>query len=249
MAPSGATISHMPEETTTTALPGTLAIPRGLYAITPECTGQVLDDFAQGAIEGGAVMVQYRAKDKPVHKHMDNARRLAELCRDHGALLIVNDFCEVCLPSQAAGVHLGKDDLPVAAARGLLGADVLIGTSAYNELDRALALEQAGADYVALGSFYPSPTKPQAVRATPELLQKARLVLAGPLCVIGGIGIDEAGVLATLGADLIAVSSGLLQAGKSRAAIAATARRYVAAITSSWDQARATQATMKKDTP
>jgi thiamine-phosphate pyrophosphorylase len=183
-------------------------------------------------------MVQYRAKDKPAHTLMDNAVRLAALCRDHGALLIVNYFCEVCLPSQAAGVHLGQDDLPVAEARALLGADVFIGASAYNELDRALALEQAGADYVALGSFYPSPTKPQAVRATPELLQKARLVLAGPLCVIGGIGIDEAGVLAALGADLIAVSSGLLQAGKSRAAIAATAQHFVAAIASGRDQAR-----------
>jgi thiamine-phosphate pyrophosphorylase len=237
----------MPEETTTTTASGTLAIPSGLYAITPECTGQALDDFAQGALEGGAVMVQYRAKDKPVHMLMDNAVRLAELCRDHGALLVVNDFCELCLPSQAAGVHLGKDDLSVAKARALLGADVLIGASAYNELDRALALEQAGADYVAFGSFYPSPTKPQAVRATSELLQKARLLLAGPLCVIGGIGIDEAGALAALGADLIAVSSGLLQAGKSRAAIAATAQHFVAAITSGWAQARPPQATMNQD--
>ena len=227
----------------------TRRIPRGLYAITPACTGQALDDFAQGAIEGGAVMVQYRAKDKPARTLMDNARRLAELCRDHGALLVINDFCELCLPSEAAGVHLGKDDLPVTEARALLGADVFIGASAYNELDRALALEQAGADYVALGSFYPSPTKPQAVRATPELLQKARLVLAGPLCVIGGIGIDEAGALAALGADLIAVSSGLLQAGKSRAAIAATAQHYVAAIASGQDQAHSPQVTMNQDMP
>jgi thiamine-phosphate pyrophosphorylase len=240
----------MPEETTTTTASGTLAIPSGLYAITPECTGQALDDFAQGALEGGAVMVQYRAKGKPAHALMDNAVRLAELCRDHGALLVVNDFYELCLPAQAAGVHLGQDDLPVTEARALLGADVLIGASAYNELDRALALEQAGADYVAFGSFYPSPTKPQAVRATPELLQKARLLLAGPLCVIGGIGIDEAGVLAARGADLLAVSSGLLQAGKSRSAIAATAQHLVAAITSGQAQARATQVIMnKQDTP
>ena len=228
----------MPQETTTTAFSGTPTIPRGLYAITPACEGQALDDFAQGALEGGAVMVQYRAKGKPVHTLMANASRLAALCRDHGALLVVNDFCELCLPAQAAGVHLGKDDLPVAAARALLGADVLIGASAYNELDRALALEQAGADYVAFGSFYPSPTKPQAVRATPALLEEASQLLAGPLCVIGGIGMDEAGVLAALGADLIAVSSGLLQAGKSRAAIAATARHFVAAIASGWAQDR-----------
>jgi thiamine-phosphate pyrophosphorylase len=237
----------MSEETTTAAFSGTLAMPRGLYAITPECEGQVLDDFAQGALEGGAVMVQYRAKDKPAHILMDNAIRLAALCRNHGALLIINDFCELCLPSQAAGVHLGKDDLSVAKARALLGADVLIGASAYNELDRALALEQAGADYVALGSFYPSPTKPQAVRATPALLEEARQALAGPLCVIGGIGIAEAGALAALGADLIAVSSGLLQAGKSRAAIAATAQHFVAAIASGRDQARPPQATLNQD--
>ena len=239
----------MPEETTTTALSGTLAMPRGLYAITPECEGQALDDFVQGALDGGAVMVQYRTKDKPTPTLMDNAKRLAALCRDHGALLVVNDFCELCLPAQAAGVHLGKDDLPVTEARALLGAAALIGASAYNEPERARMLEKEGADYVALGSFYPSPTKPQAVRATPALLKETRQLLAGPLCVIGGIGIDEAGVLAALGADLVAVSSGLLQAGQGRAVIAATAQRYVAAIASGWAQARIPHINPNQDMP
>lgn len=228
---------------------GTTTIPRGLYAITPQSAGLALDDFVQGALDGGALLVQYRAKDKPIRQLTAEAGRLAACCREHGALLIVNDCCTLCLLAQAAGVHLGRDDLPVAEARALLGAGPLIGASAYNELERGLMLEKAGADYVAFGSFYPSPTKPQAVRATPALLEAARHRLACSLCVIGGIGIREAGTLAALGADLIAVSSGLLQSGESRTAIGDTARRYVASIEAGWAESRLTQATNNKDIP
>lgn len=231
------------------ALRATPIIPRGLYAITPQSTGLALDDFVQGALEGGAALVQYRAKDKPLDQLTAEASRLAAYCREQHRLLIINDLCWLCLATQAAGVHLGRDDLPLAEARALLGAGLLIGASAYNELQRALMLEQAGADYVALGSFYPSPTKPRAVRATPTLLTAARSRLSCALCVIGGIGIKEAGLLAALGADLIAVSSGLLQAGESRAAIGMTAQRYVASIEAGWAESRTTPVTIPQETP
>lgn len=199
--------------------PSRLADKRGLYAITPErLQGAELLESVAGALSGGAVVVQYRAKSRAA---LETARALAELCRNRGALLIVNDDPVLAVEIDADGVHLGHGDESIGRARELLGPDRIIGVSCYNDLERATRLAARGADYLAFGSMYPSPTKPEAVRCRPEMLTAAR-GLGRPVVAIGGITLDRAPELVAAGADLVAVISDLFEA----ADIEARARAY-----------------------
>jgi len=104
----------------------------------------------------------------------------------------------------ADGVHLGEDDASIMSARELLGPDRIIGVSCYNDFERARAAVEAGADYVAFGSFFPSSTKPAARHADLGLLQRARS-LGVPVVAIGGIDALNARTLIDAGADAVAV--------------------------------------------
>jgi thiamine-phosphate pyrophosphorylase len=132
--------------------------------------------------------------------------------------LIVNDDIELARIVGADGVHLGRDDASIDAARAVLGAGALIGVSCYDDLSRALTAERAGASYVAFGSFFASEVKPGAVRAPIDLLRRARMALALPIVAIGGITADNAAQLVASGADAVAVISALFHAADSRAA-------------------------------
>ena len=195
---------------------------RGLYAITPDLadTGMLLRSVAQ-ALEGGIAMLQYRRKGK---QHIDEARTLARMCRDRAVPFIVNDDVALALNCGADGVHLGRDDGELAAARvkldGKLGGK-LLGASCYDSLSAARAAVAAGADYVAFGSVFPSPTKPAAVRAPRRLFGEARL-LGVPLVAIGGVTLQNAAQLLAAGADCLAVISDLFEAPD----IAEKARAY-----------------------
>ena len=198
---------------------------RGLYAIADT---QILDDAqlapaVEAVIAGGARVVQYRDKQHPPEIRRRHARTIFDLCRRHGVLFLVNDDVALALETGADGVHLGRDDLPLAQAREQLGADSLIGVSCYNELERALTAQRQGADYIAFGSFFPSRTKPQAVHATPELLREARLRLKIPIVAIGGITPENGATLIEAGADMLAVIEGVFAQPDIRAA----ARCYV----------------------
>jgi thiamine-phosphate pyrophosphorylase len=176
----------------------------GLYAITPELTDSVaLLDKVDAALRGGAHVVQYRAK---------LVRELAHLCRTRNALFIINDSIDLARDVDADGVHLGKDDAKVSVARIELGAGKLIGVSCYNDMARARNAASQGADYVAFGSFFPSGTKPLAVRADPELLRIAVAEIGLPVVAIGGINEDNAASLISAGACAIAVLSALFDA-------------------------------------
>ncbi len=190
---------------------------RGLYAITPLGLPQTeLVARVQRALEGGARLLQYRSKQSKESKNNDadqrinEARALAALCRAHGAAFIVNDDVELALAIDADGVHLGRDDADIAAARGRLPGK-LVGASCYDRVDLARAAVSAGADYVAFGSVFASPTKPGAVRAPLSLFAEAR-ALGVPLCAIGGITVDNAPAVVGAGADLLAVISDLFDA-------------------------------------
>ncbi len=188
----------------------------GLYAITD---GPRPDLFAvvEAALRGGAAMLQYRDKTTDAQRRKAEATRLRELCGQWQVPLIVNDDVELAQAVAAAGVHLGEDDGDLAAARARLGADAIIGVSCYDSLARARELAAAGADYLAFGAFHPSPTKPQARRATPGLLRDAR-ALGVPLVAIGGITSDNARPLVDAGADFVAVVSGVFGAADPRMA-------------------------------
>lgn len=190
---------------------------RGLYAITPEHTAsaQLRRQVAQ-ALEGGIALLQYRRK---AAQDAGEARELAQLCRRSGVPFIVNDDLALALACDADGVHLGREDGDIATARNKLGKK-LLGVSCYDSLAAARAAVAAGADYVAFGSVYASPTKPGAVRAPLSLFAEAR-ALGVPLAAIGGITFDNASQVLSAGADVLAVISDLFDApdiaGRARA--------------------------------
>jgi len=187
--------------------------------VTPETadTSRLVSAVGE-AIAGGARVVQYRNKTGHRSLRHEQARALRALCRNHGVPLIVNDDLDLARESGADGVHLGKDDVPIGAARALLGRGALIGVSCYSDLERAMDAERAGASYVAFGSFYVSPVKPDAVRAPIELLMRARMMLCLPIVAIGGITAGNVGQLVAAGADAVAVISGLFSTDDPRAA-------------------------------
>jgi thiamine-phosphate pyrophosphorylase len=189
------------------------ALPRGLYAITPEEPDtDLLLMLVRAALAGGAAAVQYRSKDASRALRRDQARALAELCRAHRAPLIVNDDVDTANEAGADGVHLGTDDGDLVAARRQLGPDKLLGASCYDRLDLALAAKEAGADYVAFGSVFASPTKPGAVRAPLALFAEARRAVGLPLVAIGGITPANAHLVIAAGADALAVISAVFAA-------------------------------------
>jgi thiamine-phosphate pyrophosphorylase len=176
---------------------------RGLYAITPEGPGVV--EKVRQALQGGIALLQYRRKKQ---HSLEEARVLLALARRNHVPFIVNDDVELALALDADGVHLGRDDGDLAAARKRLKGK-LVGASCYDRLDEARAALAAGADYVAFGSVFPSPTKPSAVRAPLSLFDHD---FPKPVCAIGGITLQNAPQVIAAGADLVAVISDLFDA-------------------------------------
>lgn len=196
------------------------ALLRGLYAITDGPRGDLLA-AAEAALAGGARALQYRDKSTDHARRHTEAVALQALCQTHGVPLIINDDIGLAAAVGAAGVHLGEQDADIAVARAQLGPGAIIGASCYDSLPRARQLAAAGADYLAFGAFFSSPTKPHARRAPAALLREAAL-LGLPRVAIGGITPDNGGALIDAGADLLAVISGVFGAADVRGA----ARRY-----------------------
>ena len=200
---------------------------RGLYAITPDLAdGESLLRAVAAALAGGCRLLQYRDKLSAMPEQVARARALRELCRRHGARLIINDDIALAALVEADGVHLGKEDGNLVAARAILGPGKLLGASCYADLDAARRAVAAGADYVAFGAVYASPTKPQAATAPVDLFRQAKSELATPTCAIGGITLDNAAPLIAAGADLIAVITDLFAAPDIAARAAAYQRLF-----------------------
>lgn len=201
-------------------------LPTGLYVITDSHlipTDRLIDCVAR-AIEGGAVMVQYRDKDHPPAQREHEAATLAGLCQRHGIPLIINDDIELARTVGADGVHLGQGDAAPEQARSRLGDDAIIGISCYNRLENARLASEQGASYVAFGRFFPSASKPGAVFARPDLLVAARREFDLPIVAIGGITPENGTGLVAAGADLLAVIHGVF----GQPDIESAARRYAA---------------------
>lgn len=195
---------------------------RGLYAVTPDgLPGAELRSRVAAALRGGAAVVQYRNKSGDTNARLREAAALRELCTHAGALFIVNDDIPLALEVDADGVHLGRDDGDLAAARARLGGR-MVGASCYNDWQAAEWAVAAGVDYIAFGSFFPSRIKPLAVRADASLLTRARAELRVPVVAIGGIDLTNAGQLVSAGADALAVVSALFDTPDTEA----QARRF-----------------------
>jgi thiamine-phosphate pyrophosphorylase len=209
---------------------------RGLYAITPDetDTGKLLA-AVEAALVGGAVMVQYRNKAAGVATRRAQVAALSTQCGAYGIPLIVNDDTALAREVNAGGVHLGAGDGDIADARHLLGPAPLLGASCYNRIELVETALAAGANYVAFGSFFPSATKPAAVRASPALIADAKRRYPNlQIAAIGGITPDNAAALVAAGTDWVCVISALFQAPD----IEAAARRFAALFPASQHAAR-----------
>ncbi len=186
-------------------------IPRGLYALTDSGYVQpgMLVNAVRHAIIGGAVMIQYRDKGADHGRRKREAAQLRDVCHDHDVLFIVNDDVRLADDVGADGVHLGRDDRPVDHARRALGPNAIIGASCYNSVSFARRARDAGADYVAFGSFFPSRTKDRATRVHADILAEARTAVDLPIVAIGGITPENGATLIHAGADLLAACAGV----------------------------------------
>lgn len=186
------------------------AIKPGLYAITDSdlLPGGMLVPAVEAAVRGGAVMVQYRDKDGSSALRLNQARTLQSVCANAGIPLIINDDGELARRVGAAGVHLGQTDGSPEAARRLLGDGAIIGVTCHADLELARQAAASGANYLAFGRFFPSVTKPGAPPASTDVLADARQ-FDRPVVAIGGVSLENGGLLIDAGADLLAVVGGL----------------------------------------
>ena len=184
---------------------------RGLYLITPDARdpSRLLERVLP--LLPFAACLQLRAKSMDDSLLRDAGARLREACADARVPFIVNDDARLAQELDADGVHLGEHDGGIAGARALLGENAIIGVSCYDDLERARAAKAAGADYIAFGAFFPSPTKPDARRARIGLLRDSA-GLGLPRVAIGGITPDNALALVEAGADLVAAIGGVFDA-------------------------------------
>ena len=198
-----------------------------LYAIVdPLDTGREPTALAKALVEGGATLLQLRLKAASTRTLLDAAAAIRELTRAHGVRFLVNDRPDVARAVAADGVHLGQDDLPVAAARRVLGPGPLIGVSTH-DLDQACAAVADGADYIGVGPIYPTTTKADALAPRGlDLLGRVRRVVPLPIVAIGGITVATAPTVRVAGADSVAMIADLVRAPD----VAARVRAVLAAL-------------------
>lgn len=178
-----------------------------------------LEWVVEGALEGGATIVQFRDKGTYAPEEREVAiRRLLECCHRHSVPLVVNDDPQLARRTSADGVHVGRDDPSPRLARTMLGPQALVGVTVYGKPGEEEAARQASADYVAVGPFFPSPTKPDEpempLHVLDAVVHRSRL----PVFAIGGINAERARFLAARGVTGIAVVSAIMDATDPRAA-------------------------------
>jgi len=179
---------------------------KGLYAITPDhLEANELYLKVEQALKGGISLLQYRDKSNSADEKLQRAKALHKLCLKHQVPLIINDDIRLALACQAEGVHLGQGDGSVSEARELLGESAIIGVTCHHQLELALQADKEGADYIALGRFFKSTSKPGKSLATTQLLIDMKNHIKKPVVAIGGITANNAEPVVAAGVDYLAV--------------------------------------------
>ena len=195
--------------------------------------GRDLEEILDATIAGGCRMIQLREKEWPTGRLLPLAERLRDRCRRSGVTFIVNDRVDLAVAVDADGVHLGQDDLPPRVARPLLRPGMLLGRSTHS-VAQARQAQVDGADYIAVGSMFPTQTKPDFELVGPELLRAVRPETRALLVGIGGITRENVAQVIHAGADGVAVISGVCGAVDP----AAATREFLAAIRAERDLTR-----------
>jgi len=196
-----------------------------IYLVTDDgcLQGRALIDCVRKALDGGVTLVQYRAKTASSAEMYAEALQLKALCDSFNVPLIINDRLDIAMAVGAAGVHLGQDDLPCAAARKILGEDYLIGVSAHNPAEAKAAL-QSGADYLGCGAVFGTATKADVKKLGTEGLTAICREKGLPVVGIGGVTADNYREVRVAGADGAAIVSGILAQPDIRTTVRAIAR-------------------------
>ena len=196
-----------------------------IYLVTDEgcLQGRALLDCVREALDGGVTLVQYRAKTASSAEMYAEALQLKALCDSFKVPLIINDRLDIAMAVGAAGVHLGQDDLPCAAARKILGEDYIIGVSAHNPAEAKAAL-QSGADYLGCGAVFGTPTKADVKKLGTEGLTAICREKGLPVVGIGGVTADNYREVRVAGADGAAIVSGILAQPDIRTTVRAIAK-------------------------
>ena len=184
-----------------------------LYAITDRTwlNGRSLEEAVEQAILGGVTCVQIREKGLDDDELIEEASKLADVCHKYNVPLIVNDNYLAALKSGADGVHVGIEDAPVKEIRRIAGKNFIIGATA-KTVEQAKLAEAEGADYLGVGAVFPSPTKKNAVRITPEKLREICDSVKIPAVAIGGISHENVHEIKGCGQAGIAVVSAIFAA-------------------------------------
>ena len=191
-----------------------------LYAVTDRAWAHDTEGLLRqvaAAIDGGAGIVQLREKHLGQADFLAEAERFVALCREKGAVSIINDKVEIAAQVGADGVHVGQEDLEAGRARQLLGPDKLIGVSAHS-VEEALAAQAAGADYLGIGAAFATGTKADATPITRETIRAITAAVDIPVVAIGGISRDNILELKNCGLDGVAVVSALFARADVKAA-------------------------------
>jgi len=195
-------------------------LPKGLYGITDTSyRARSHVEAARIFLEGGSRIIQYRRKSGSIREMVEEAKAVGRLCREYGAVFIVDDRVDVAILSDADGVHVGVEDAPVAEVRkrfggliiGASAGGLIIGASA-SSISEAMQGEAGGADYLGVGSVFPSPTKPDYEVLGIDGLRRIIQAIHVPAYAIGGITLDKVPLIKEAGAWGVAVISAVLDA-------------------------------------
>jgi len=176
--------------------------PFGAYVITSKDHVKI----AEEACKGGARVIQYRDKKSSRHNMLEIADKIRKITKKFDSLFIINDFIDIALMSEADGVHLGQDDIPISRARKIIPEGFIVGVSTHS-LEQARKAEKDGANYIGIGPVFSTPTKenykPIGFSTVEEVLKSVNI----PVVAIGGINIGNIGDLIEIGARNVAMVS------------------------------------------
>ncbi len=186
---------------------------QGIYAITDDSltSGETILDQISEAVKAGVKTVQLRDKTSYDDELIDLCYSLKLICKFHRANFIINDRVALAKKIKADGIHIGINNLSVPETRATLGENYIIGVSCYGDVQRAIQAKRDGADYVAFGSFFPSPIKPNSEIVSTDIIKQAKEQLNIPVCVIGGINHENITTLKPFNPDMYALVSAIFK--------------------------------------